>query len=150
MIWLNTLTHWHWLILGVILLIAEVAVSGGFLLWIGLSALVVSLIVWIVPTMHWGNQLLLFSAGAVIASASWWAYLRKHPIATEDPKLNRRSEQYTGRVFTLVEPIINGRGKVHIGDSTWTVQGPDSPAGTDVKIIRAEGVVLIAERAKID
>jgi membrane protein implicated in regulation of membrane protease activity len=148
MIWLNSLTHWHWLILAVVLLIAEVAISGGFLLWVGLSALVVSLVVWIFPNFYWGTQLLLFSIAAVATSVIWWAYLRRHPIATDDPKLNRRSEQYVGRVFTLVEPIINGRGKVRVGDTTWTVKGPDLPMGALVKIIRAEGVVLIAEEFK--
>jgi len=150
MTWLSSLTHWHWLILGVILLIAEVAVSGGFLLWIGLSALAVSLVVWIIPTMSWGNQLLLFSVGAIISSVAWWAYLRKHPIATDDPKLNRRSEQYIGREFNLAEPIVNGRGKIRVDGIMWTVNGPDLPVDTKVKIIKADGVVLIAQKAKTD
>ena len=142
----HTLTHWHWLVLSALLLIAEVSISGGFLLWIGLSALAVSIIVWIAPAISWGIQMLLFSVIAVAASIIWWAYLRRYPIATDDPKLNRRSEQYVGRTFNLIEPIKNGRGKIHVDDSTWTVQGPDLPVGTTVKIIRAQGTLLIAEK----
>jgi membrane protein implicated in regulation of membrane protease activity len=144
----HAFTHWHWLALSAMLLIAEVLlVSGGFLLWIGLSALAVSIIVWISPTLTWGMQLMLFSAIAIITSIAWWAYLRRYPIKTDDPKLNRRSEQYVGRTFTLVQPIENGRGKIRVDDTTWTVKGPDLPIGTKVKIIHAEGVILIAEKA---
>jgi membrane protein implicated in regulation of membrane protease activity len=142
----HTLTQWHWLILSALLLIAEVSISGGFLLWMGLSALAVSIIIWIMPSLSWGVQMLLFSVIAVITSILWWAYLRRYPIATDDPKLNRRSEQYVGRTFTLIEPIQNGRGKIRVDDSIWTVQGPELPLGTQVKIIRAEGTLLVAEK----
>lgn len=146
MMWLNSLTHWHWLVLAAILLIAEVAVGGGFLLWIGISAIIVSITVWIIPNINWGIQLLLFSIAAIATSVIWWAYLRKHPITTDDPKLNRRSEQYVGRVFDLAEPIVNGRGKIRVDGIMWTVKGHDLPLGSQVKIIRAEGVVLVAEK----
>jgi len=143
----QTLTPWHWLIIAAALLIAEVLISGGFLLWIGLSAVAVSVIIWIVPSVSWSMQMILFSVIAIITSISWWAYLRRHPIQTDDPKLNRRSEQYVGRTFTLIQPIENGRGKIRVDDTTWTVKGPELPLGTKVKIIRAEGVILIAEKA---
>lgn len=144
----HTLTQWHWLILSAILFIAEVSISGGFLLWIGISALLLSAIVWIFPATSWGVQMMLFSVLAIIATVLWWAYLRRYPIATDDPKLNRRNERYVGRTFVLIEAIENGRGKIHVDDSTWTVKGPDLPVGTVVKIIRAEGVLLIAEKAE--
>ncbi len=143
----HTLTQWHWLILSAILFIAEVSISGGFLLWIGISALVISAIVWIFPAISWGTQMMLFSIIAVATTFFWWAYLRRYPIATDDPQLNRRSERYVGRTFVLSEAIQNGRGKIHVDDSTWTVKGPDLPVGTTVKIIRTEGVLLIAEKA---
>jgi len=35
-------------------------------------------------------------------------YLRRHPIATDTPTLNKRGHQYIGRIFTLDQPIVNG------------------------------------------
>jgi inner membrane protein len=143
---LNALSQWDWLALAVILLIAEVLVSGGFLLWIGISAALVGVLVWIYPlVITWGIQMLLFSALAIISSICWWAYLKRNPIATDEPFLNLRSNQYIGRVFELSEPIINGRGKIKSGDSYWTVTGPDLPVGSKVKVIAADGVVLKVE-----
>lgn len=139
-------TPWHWLGIGVLLLIIEIFVSGGFLLWIGISALLVSVLSWIYP-ITWTAQMLSFSALAVLTCLGWWAYIQKRPTKSADPTLNRRAEQYVGRTFQLIQPIQNGRGKIHVEDSTWTVKGEDLPLGTKVKIIRAEGTILIAEKA---
>lgn len=139
-------TPWHWLAIAVLLLIFEVLVSGGFLLWIGISALIVSLCSWLFA-LSWSLQMILFSAFAVLTSFSWWLYLQKRPLKTDDPKLNRRAEQYIGRHFELIQPIKNGRGKIHVDDSTWTVMCNEAlPVGASVKIIRAEGTILIGEK----
>jgi membrane protein implicated in regulation of membrane protease activity len=61
--------------------------------------------------------------------------------------LNRRGNQYIGRIFSLSEPIINGVGKVTVDDSTWKVKGPDLPAGTHIKVLGVEGVVFEVESA---
>jgi len=142
----NHLNQWHWMVVGAVLLIAEVIVSGGFLLWIGLGAFLISLIVWMIPTLLWSTQMILFGLFALCASILWWAYLRRYPIHTDDPTLNRRSEQYIGRTFALVDPIENSRGKIKVDGIMWTVKGSDMPSGTQVKVIRAEGVILIVEK----
>ena len=46
---LEGLTHWHWLGLGFILLAIEVLGSVGFLLWTGIAALEVGLLLLIWP-----------------------------------------------------------------------------------------------------
>ena len=68
--------------------------------------------------------------------------LRRHPTGTDHPLLNRRGEQYIGRVFTLDEAIVNGTGKLRIDDTIWKVNGDDLAAGTAVKVSAAKGVIL--------
>lgn len=68
-----------------------------------------------------------------------------HTSASEDPDLNRRGKQYSGRVVPLVEAIETGRGRVRLGDTVWTVEGPDLPAGAMVRIVGSDGVVLRVE-----
>lgn len=53
-----------------------------------------------------------------------------------------------GRTFTLSEPIINGRGKINVDDSTWRVEGPDLPAGTPVLVIGVDSVTLKITRVQ--
>ena len=64
---------------------------------------------------------------------------------TRHPFLNRRTEGYVGRVFTLEKPIVDGIGTVRIDDTVWRVSGPDCPAGSRVKIASANGSDLLVE-----
>ena len=44
--------------------------------------------------------------------------------------------------MTLIDPIVNGRGSVKIGDSIWRVTGPELPWGAQVTVIGADGTLL--------
>ena len=48
-------------------------------------------------------------------------------------------------MFTLEKPIVNGVGTIRIEDTIWRVNGPDLPAGSRVRIERADGVELAVE-----
>ena len=61
--------------------------------------------------------------------------------------LNRRSDALVGRVFTLDKPIMDGSGTVRVDDTVWRVSGPDCPAGSKVKVVRADGASLMVEAA---
>ena len=69
----------------------------------------------------------------------------RHPTETDQPRLNRRGEQYIGRTFTLDEPIVNGLGKIRVDDSTWKIEGGDCAAGTRITVVGVDGVVLKVE-----
>ena len=138
---------WHWWILALALIIAETFLPGTFFLWMGVSALVLGVIAWLIPAMGWEMQLMLFAVLSLVAIVGWRIYQRKHPDETDQPSLNRRGEQYIGRVFTLETPIENGFGKVRVGDTLWRVKGGDLAAGTKVRVTAADGIVLVVEPA---
>ncbi|NOX93024.1 MAG: NfeD family protein [Gammaproteobacteria bacterium] len=142
---MDSVDFWHWLILAILLIILEVVIPGAFFLWLGVSAGVVGLVLWIWPDINWESQLLLFSVISVVSIALWRVRLRKHPTESEDNTLNTRTTQYVGRVFTLVEPIIDGYGKIHVDDSYWQVSGPDCKKDEKVKVISADGMILKVE-----
>ncbi len=142
---MESISFWHWLILAVLLIILEVLAPGAFFLWLGISAGVVGLILWTMPEISWESQLLLFSVISVVSIALWLIRLRKHPTESEDGTINERSQQYVGRVFTLVEPIIDGYGKIHVDDSFWQVSGTDCEKGTKVKVTSTDGMTLKVE-----
>ena len=64
-----------------------------------------------------------------------------------NPFLNKRADALVGRVFTLEKPIIDGSGTVKIDDTVWRVAGPDTPAGSRVKIVQADGASLTVAAA---
>lgn len=144
---LDHLGHWHWWILGVTLLILEVFAPGAFFLWLGIAAGVVGLVVYLVPGLGWEYQLLLFSILSVISILVWRRFFRLRAEDTDQPTLNRRGEQYIGRVFTLDTPLVNGMGKIRIDDTTWKIEGPDAEPGTRIRVTGVDGTILKVEPA---
>lgn len=139
------LDYWHWWLLGVALLTLEMFAPGVFFLWLGLAAGVVGALVLVQPGMFWHWQVLVFAVLSVALIVVGRLWFKGHPIQSDQPNLNRRGEQYLHRVFTLSESIVNGEGKVQVDDSTWKVQGPDCPVGTQVRVSGVDGVILIVE-----
>jgi len=89
------------------------------------------------------------AAGALLIADILIDFVWAHPsvLKTDQPALNRRSVQLVGRVVMVDEAITHGRGKVRIGDTLWLVEGPDTPAGAQVRVTAAQGAVLRVERA---
>lgn len=139
------INHWHWWILAVLLLVMEILAPGTFFMWMSISAGVVGLLVLLAPHMGWEYQVFVFSVLSVASIAVWRAWFRKSTVVTDQPTLNRRSEQYVGRTFTLAEAIVNGQGKIRVDDSTWKIHGEDCPAGSRVRVSGVDGVVLIVD-----
>ncbi len=142
---MEAITYWHWWILAVALLVLEVFAPGAFFLWMGVGAGIVGVILLIAPDMGWEYQFMVFSIFSVVSIASWRLFIRKHPAVSDKPTLNRRGEQYVGRVFTLSEPIVNGLGKIRVDDSTWKVMGEDCAAGAKIRVVNVDGTVLKVE-----
>jgi hypothetical protein len=103
---------------------------------------------WLVPTLDTEYQVMLFSALSLLSILVFRRFLKWRPIISDHPLLNQRTAQYVGRVFTLEEPIVNGRGKIRVDDSSWRVEGEDCAAGARVRVIDAEGVILKVERTE--
>ncbi|MGH8529733.1 MAG: NfeD family protein [Nevskiales bacterium] len=137
---------WHWWVVAAALLLLETVTGTFYLLWVSFAAAVVGVVLFLAPGMVWEWQLLLFSALSVGSVLLWHRWRVKQPEQTSDqPRLNRRGEQYTGRQFTLDAAIVNGEGKLRVDDTSWRVHGPDLPAGRTVRVVRADGATLVVE-----
>ena len=143
----TTLGTWNWLIFGVVLMALELIAPGVFLFWLGLAALLVGLLSF---ALHpsWQVQILMFAVFAAAAVPLWRRIARNaSTVSKSNPFLNKRADALVGRVFTLEKPIIDGAGTVRIDDTIWRVAGPDAPAGSRVKIVRADGASLTVAAA---
>ena len=138
----TTLGTWSWLIFGFILMALELAAPGVFMFWLGLAALLVGLLSFVF-TPSWQTQLLMFAVFSVAAVPLWRRFALKSGAASRsNPFLNRRTDALVGREFTLEKPIVDGSGTVRIDDTIWRVAGPDAPAGSRVRVVRADGASL--------
>ena len=136
---------WHWWVAAIGLIVVETLAPGAIFLWLGVSAAVVGAILLAAPELSWEYQLLIFAVLSVGSVIGWRAYHKRHPSETDLPNLNRRGEQYVGRLITLDDPIVNRVGKIRLDDTSWKVAGQDLPAGARVRVVGVDGVVLQVE-----
>jgi len=132
---------WSWLLLGLILLGAEVLLPGFYFLWFGIAAMLTGVVA-LLTDWPWQAQLVIFVVLSVIAALIGRRFYGTANGDTADPHLNLRASRLQGRTFVLAEPIVEGSGRVKIDDTVWRVRGPDAPAGARVKVTGADGSVL--------
>lgn len=139
---------WYWLILGVAFIALEVFAPGAILMWFGFGALVTGLVLWIFPDMGLAWQVILFAVISGISVIAWRKskFFREEATPSDDPTLNNRLNSHIGREYALSEAIVNGRGSMRVGDTTWRVRGDDMPAGTRVRVTDVDGILFIVEK----
>ena len=150
---LASLTMWHWLVAAAIFFVLELLAPGAFMLWLGLSALLVGVISLVLSSLGrldlwpWQYQLIAFAIFTVLSIPLWRRVAARVGKANDQPFLNRRADAFVGREFTLEKPIVAGNGTVRIDDTIWRVAGPDLPGGSRVRIVRADAATLVVEAA---
>lgn len=142
---LATWSAQHWALLGFLLLVGELVLPGTFLLWFGLAALVVAGISALIP-LGFVTEFALFALIATVAVLGYRRIkARRHTEDSDKPLLNQRVRSLVGQVHTLEEPIVNGRGRLKIGDALWRIEGPDCEAGRRVRIADARELSLVVD-----
>lgn len=138
---------WHWLSLGMLILILEIFGAGGFLLGIGISALLNAVILFLFPGLVWYLQFMIFAVMSVVITLVYWKRFRNFNNKTEQPLLNSRMARLVGRSASLLTPIENGVGKVQIEDALWTVTcDEDLAQGVIVNIVGVDGATLVVKQ----
>ena len=150
--WITQMGYLSWFAIGVFLILAELFIPGTYLLWFGLSAFIMGVVVSLI-TLSAIEILVSFALiSAVFAGIGWYAYakiLNRTPVPEKYKYLNDMAGAHIGQVYDLSEDVVDGRAKAKIGDSFWLVE-IDEPLkkGTKVKITDVkDGVILKAEKA---
>jgi len=134
--------HAFWLALGGILLAAEMLGTSGYLLWSGIAAVATGLLVWVLP-LGWEAQGVCFAILTLVAVFLWWRWLSHRKQSPQTEVLNQRGQQLVGRRLRLESALVNGRGNIRIGDSSWpVVADSDLPADSEVIVVAVEGILL--------
>ncbi|AKC86151.1 NfeD family protein [Pseudoxanthomonas suwonensis] len=136
-----------WAALALLLIAAETLAPGAFLLWMGFAAVAVFLAVLLVPDIPVLAQVAAFVVLSFVSIQVYRRWFRKGARQSDQPLLNRRAEQTVGLVAPLDQAIVAGRGRVKLGDAFWVVEGPDLPAGTPVRVVAVNGMVLKVQEA---
>lgn len=146
---LATLGPWSWLILAALLFMLETVVPGVHFLWFGIAAVIVGALA-IATGFGLPWQLVAFALISV-ATVFWVRRFATPDSAKSDlPDLNVRGAQYIGRTVVVEDSIVNGRGKVRVGDTIWGAQGEDAPRGAKVAVTGVNGTMLVVENPEAE
>jgi membrane protein implicated in regulation of membrane protease activity len=123
----------------------ETLAPGIFLLWLGFAAAGVFVLLVFGLPLSVLAQTVIFVILSFVSVGIYWKYFRKAGMQSDQPMLNNKQDQMLGMVLNLETAIINGSGRVKIGDAFWQVQGADTSEGTVVRVVAVHNGVLMVE-----
>jgi len=141
------IVFWYWWALAGVLLVCEMMLPGVVFLFLAVGAAAAGLLLLIVSDLSLEMQLVIFAVVSVAAAVGMRKLLRGLQQRSEDPNLNARGNSLIGKIVVLDQPILGGRGRMKMGDGSWTVTGPDMVAGSKVRVAAVDGTELRVEPA---
>ena len=137
--------YWWWLSAGMVLMVLEIVTPGIFFLWIGIGAFITGAIAALFPTASPAVLGGIFAILSVISVFVGRKIMGKRQNETQIT-LNNRAAQYIGQIYQVYEPIVDGRGKISVGDTLWLAAAKTNiPANTAVKVTGIRGTMLEVE-----
>ncbi|MFB0934800.1 MAG: NfeD family protein [Propionivibrio sp.] len=142
---------WHWIVLGLCLSIAELAVPAFFIIWFGIGAIGVGLLLLISPDLSVATQLIVWAVVSSILVGIWFRYLRPRTMTA----VGTSAANVTGEIGILVSDLCqNSRGQVRfqkpvLGSDLWECYADANiKAGERVRIVAVEGSFIKVEASK--
>ncbi|MCC6207604.1 MAG: NfeD family protein [Gammaproteobacteria bacterium] len=142
---------WHWLVFGMLLMIAEIFVATFFIFWFGLGALVVAAVLWFAPALGFGTQLLLWAVFSSMFALLWFRYFR--PLMIDRTKAGISREAIVGETGQVIRiPAGKTRGVVRfatplLGSEEWPFLCEQAvEAGDRVVVMDISGNTLVVEK----
>ena len=135
---------WYWWALAALLLVFEMMLPGVVFLFLAIGAAAAGFVLLIASDLSLELQLVIFAVVSVVSAVGLRRTLRRlqHIDGPPTSTLNSRGDALVGRTIVLDQPILNGRGRVVLGDGSWTVTGPDMAAGARVRVTAVDGTEL--------
>lgn len=138
---------WHWLALGLILVVVELMTAGGFyVIFFGMAAIVVGVLAGMHLAGPPGIQLLLFSVMSVVSLALFRNRLvARFQASPQAPPV----DQLVGEACKVVTDIpAGGVGQVELRGSIWTARarsGGGLAPGTRCVVAKVDGLMVYVD-----
>lgn len=135
--------YWIWLAIGVALLAIEAAFSTEWLLWPAVAAGMVAVATAIGLPLSLIGEVAVFAVLTVILTLlSRRLIQRVNP--TDSPDINAREGRLVGQRAQVIQPFVNGRGRVFVSGAEWIaeIEGVGPLAGETVVVESIDGPKL--------
>lgn len=137
---------WHWVVAGVVLILAELALPAFVLVWFGLGALLVALVTALLPAASLTAQLGLWLVASVILVFLWFKVFRPESHKTRIGTADADVIGEAGLLAHDVAPFEKGEVRFQkplLGSDTWPCIADEAiRAGERVKVVSVEGSLL--------
>jgi len=147
------LLWWHWLILGMVLIGLELIVPSFTIIWFGLGAVLVSIILAISPGYSPAAQILTWTVASALCTLACLRFFKPRTNKTSAGASKGAVIGEIGLVTRAAEP--HGKGVVKfqlplLGADEWPcISGKSLEVGDRVRVIEVEGDVMrVANTAK--
>jgi len=145
------LQPWHWLVLGMVLMAAEIFIPSFTIFWFGLGGFVVSALLWLSPDMGINWQLFIWAVSSAVFTALWFIILS--PRFKDHTKAGMAKEAIAGETGQVIKcPTDLTRGVARfttplLGDDEWEfICSEPVELGDRISVKELSGNTLLVEK----
>lgn len=146
-VWLEALSPWWWVALGVGLGALEMVIVSFVLIWPGIAAILMALILWIWPGMQGELQVTLYAVLSIVIMFGGRSYIKRFGDGEPETTLNSRTQQLVGKHAKVVDFEL-GAGHIELNGLRWAATWPEgatADVGQIVEIKAANGMSVQVE-----
>lgn len=143
--------YWHWLVFGMLLILAELFIPSFTILWFGLAAIAVSVLILINPVISLTWQLFVWAIASCLTTFLWFFLFK--PTMLDRTHAGIAKEALIGQTGHVIKAPVDGRdGMVRfavplLGSDEWAFFCSDTVVSGDrVKVKEIAGNTLIVEK----
>ncbi|WP_326519008.1 NfeD family protein [Acinetobacter sp. CAAS 2-6] len=130
---------WHWVLLGIVLMLSELVIPAFASLWFGIAALMVAVLFWLFPMMSLSTQLIMWIILSILSTLLWFKFIK--PLSIDKTKAGLPREATIGQVGMVIET-----GLAH---EQIKVRFPMPVLGSDEWICRSLTPVQVGDRVRV-
>lgn len=142
---------WHWIVLGIALVIAELVVPAFFVVWFGLGALLVGVLLALLPGLGVTVQVLLWILASLAMVVLWFRVFKRSDYKTRIGQSDGDTIGEVGLVSKAAAPFERGRVRFQkplLGSEEWECVIDEPVAvGERVRVVAVEGSFLKVEKS---
>tara|TARA_B110000858_G_scaffold175732_1_gene209327 strand:+ start:11402 stop:11854 length:453 start_codon:yes stop_codon:yes gene_type:complete len=146
------LLYWHWIVLGLMLMLSEIFLGSFFIFWFGAAALSVGIAMLVLPNMSEAAQIIIWATSSLMFALAWFKFVK--PLSRDKTKAGMSREALLGQIGQVLDPPNGDKfGKLRfpaplLGSDEWLIISQDElTAGDRVSVIDLSGNSLIVAKA---
>lgn len=138
---------WLWLVAGLIVAGMEIVLPGVMMLWAGLGAMLVGVLLLLLPDLPLAAQFIVFAVTMLASISLGFAVQRRGERDPAKTPVNQELQDLVGQRCEAATDFDTGRGRIRVRDTTYGAKGADEIRAGDIVVITAieEGGLVVGK-----